>query len=47
MPFIQYVETDKNSGINLIKKTNELYNENYKILMKEIKETTTITTKIN
>ena len=40
VPFIIATKRIKHSGINLPKKTKDLYIENYKTLMKEIKENT-------
>ena len=38
MPFIVASKPIKDSKINLTKEVEDLYNENYKTLMKEIKE---------
>ena len=38
VPFITATKTIKYLGINLLKETKELYTENYKTLMKEIKD---------
>ena len=40
IPFIIAIKRMKYSGINLLKETKDLYIENYKTLMKEIKEDT-------
>ena len=40
IPFITATQRIKYLGINLPKETNELYTENYKTLMKEIKDDT-------
>ena len=40
IPFIIAIKRMKYSGINLLKETKDLYIENYKTLMKEIKHDT-------
>ena len=38
IPFLTATKRIKHLGINLLKETKELYTENYKTLMKEIKD---------